>query len=126
MHVDSYKFGRIVIDGETYNSDVIIFADSVQSKWWRRQGHSLSPADLDAVIEAKPSVLVIGCGSPGLMKVPDQTKQYLRDRDIQLEVFDSKKAAERFNELSEEGSNIVAALHPHVGLDNTSVTRDFP
>ena len=72
---------------------------------------SSSPADLDTVIEAKPSVLVVGCGSPGLMKVPDQTKQYLLDRNIQLEVFDSKKATERFNELSEQGSNVVAALH---------------
>ena len=111
MHVDSYKFGQIVIDGETYNSDVIIFAGSVQSNWWRQQGHSLSSADLETVIEAKPAILVVGCGSPGLMKVPDQTRQYLQDRDIQLEVFDSKKAVGRFNELSEEGSNVVAAFH---------------
>ena len=111
MHIDSYQFGEIVIDGKTYNSDVIILGDSVQSNWWRKQGHSLSAEDLKTVIAAKPSVLVVGCGASGLMKVPEKTRQVLQEHDIQLQALDTDKAVKRFNELSQAGVNVAAALH---------------
>jgi len=53
MHIDSYQFGKIVIDGITYQQDIIIFANRVQPDWWRAQGHSLAPQDLESVVEAK-------------------------------------------------------------------------
>jgi hypothetical protein len=111
MYIDSYEFGKIVIDGVDYNSDCIIVGDSVQANWWRKQGHSLAVEDLQAVIEAKPSVLVVGCGASGLMNVPNETRQVLKEHDIQLEVFDTYKAVQKFNELLETGVNVAAALH---------------
>jgi hypothetical protein len=111
MHIDSYQFGRIVIEGKSHNSDCIIIGDSVQSNWWREQGHSLSAEDLRAVFAAKPSVLVVGCGASGLMQVPGQTRQALQENDIRLEVLDTHKAVQRFNELSKAGENVAAALH---------------
>ena len=111
MHIDSYQFGEIVIDGASYSSDVIILGDSVNSDWWREQGHSLSVEDLKIVLSAKPSVLVVGCGASGLMQVPDQTQQFLQQQNIQLEAFDTYKAVQRFNELSRGGVSVAAALH---------------
>jgi len=111
MNIDSYQFGRIVIDGVDYSSDCLIFGETVQSNWWRKQGHSLAVEDLKAIIAAKPSVLVVGCGASGLMKVPEKTGQVLQEHDIQLETFDTRKAVERFNELSQAGVNVAAALH---------------
>ena len=111
MHIDSYQFGKIVIDGVGYNSDLILLGDTVQSDWWRKQGHSLAAEDLETVLKAKPSVLVVGCGASGLMDVPDQTRQALKKRDIQLEMHDSYKAVQKFNELSEAGVNVAAANH---------------
>ena len=111
MHIDSYQFGKIVIDGTSYSSDLIILGDTVQPDWWRKQGHSLSADDLKTILKAKPSVLVVGCGASGLMDVPDQTRQALKERNIQLEAFDSYKAVQKFNELSEAGVNVAAALH---------------
>jgi len=111
MHIDSYQFGKIVVDGTSYSSDIIILGDTIQSNWWRKQGHSLAVEDLETVIAARPAVLVVGCGASGLMKVPDQTRQVLQEHDIQLEAFDTYKAVERFNELSQSGANVAAALH---------------
>lgn len=111
MHIDSYQFGQIVIDGTSYSSDCLILGSTVHSNWWREQGHSLSVKDLKAVIAAKPSVLVVGCGASGLMKVPDRTQQVLQKHNIQLEALDTYKAVQRFNELSQAGVNVAAALH---------------
>jgi hypothetical protein len=111
MHIDSYQFGEIVIDGISYTSDCIILGDSVEANWRRKQGHILSAEDLQPVIAAKPSVLVVGCGASGLMKVPQETRQVLQGHNIQLEAIDTCKAVERFNELAQAGVNVAAALH---------------
>ncbi len=111
MHIDSYQSGEIVIDGASYSSDVIILSDTIQSNWWRKEGHSLAVEDLKTVIAAKPSVLVVGCGVSGLMKVPDRTRQVLQEHGIRLEALDTYKAVERFNELSQAGAKPAAALH---------------
>ena len=111
MHIDSYQFGKIVIEGVDYNSDLIILGDTVHSDWCRKQGHSLVADDLKTILKAKPSVLVVGCGASGLMDVPDQTRQALKERDIQMEMYDSYKAIQKFNEFSEAGVNFAAAIH---------------
>jgi len=111
MHIDSYQFGKIVIDGVDYSSDCIILGNSVQANWWRKQGHLLSAEDLQPIIAAKPTVLIVGCGASGLMKISDEAREVLLEEDIQLEAVDTARAVERFNELSKTGVNIAAALH---------------
>ncbi len=111
MHIDSYQFGKIVIDGVEYSSDCIILGNSVQANWWRKRGHLLSAEDLQPVIAAKPTLLIVGCGASGLMKIPNETRHVLLEEEIQLEAADTAKAVERFNELSQTDVNIAAALH---------------
>ena len=94
-----------------YDSDVIVLGDGVQSNWWRKQGHSLAAEDLESVVGAKPSVLVVGCGASGMMEVPEATQRVLKENGIELESLGTYKAVERFNELSAAGANVAAALH---------------
>ena len=111
MYIDSYQFGKIVIDSKEYDSDCIIIGDSVQPDWWRKSGHLLTEQDLETAIKTGPEILIIGCGAAGLMKVPQQTLDFLRDRNIRAEVLDTRKAVRRFNELRAKGENVAAALH---------------
>ena len=111
MHIDSYQFGQITVDGISYSSDVIILGDSVQSNWWREQGHLLSAEDIQPIIAAKPSTLIVGCGASGLMKVAEETRQLLQEHNIQFEALDTGRAVQRFNELAQAGANVAAVLH---------------
>ena len=111
MHIDSYKFGEIVIDGQTYTKDCLIISGAVKPNWWRKDGHSLSIYDLRDVIEAEPAILVIGSGASGMMDVPESMQQELKEFGIELEVYDTSRAVKRFNELAKKGENVAAALH---------------
>lgn len=111
MHIDLYSFGHIVIDGRSYSNDVIIADGKVQPDWWRKQGHRLSIADLETVIEAGPAVLIIGCGSSGMMKVPPETIEALQAANIEPEIYNTAEAVERFNKLAEQGSDVAAGFH---------------
>jgi len=110
MTIESYQFGNITIDGETYTSDVIIYPDRVDSSWWRKQGHRLSIEDLKGIMEAEPEVLVVGMGSPGLMQVPPETRDYIEARGIELVVEPTDKAWKTYNRLK-DSRKVVAALH---------------
>lgn len=111
MNIDSYQFGKIVIDGKSYSSDCLIFSGKVYPDWWRQQGHSLSAEDLKTLIAAEPAFLIIGCGASELMNVPDQARQFLQQNGIEFEALDTHKAVERFNQLARAGENVAAALH---------------
>lgn len=111
MHIDAYEFGRIVIDGEEYIQDVIIFPDHVQASWWRREGHFLHAGDLATVLDAPPKVLIIGKGYSGVMRVPDELVKELEARGIQVHVANSREAVETYNRLAPTEPSLAAALH---------------
>ena len=103
MHIDSYSFGRIVIDGELYTNDVVIHPNKIVS-WWRRSGHLVTPEDLD--IEGMEN-LIIGSGAFGFMKVSQEFIELSKSYGIKLRIEKTKKACEIYN----REDNCHAALH---------------
>jgi len=67
--IEAYSFGKIVIDKEQFQSDVIIYPDRVDDKWWRQEGHNLIISDLPFLPEHQPKILIIGQGKFGFMKI---------------------------------------------------------
>jgi hypothetical protein len=108
--IDSYSFGNIVIDGKTYTSDVILYPDKVDEGWWRKEGHLLLKEDLMEIIHHHPDVLIVGTGAYDLMKVPDETKQFLKAKEIELIAEDTEKACKTYNNMKDKRS-VIAAFH---------------
>lgn len=110
MKIDHYSWGKIVIDGTAYSSDVIIYPDRVNASWWRKEGHNLHVEDLQDVIATQPNDIIIGTGALGAMKVPKETIAYLESKGISVHIEKTGKAVELFNILQKE-KKVVAALH---------------
>jgi len=108
--IKSYNFGQIVINGRRYIHDVIIFPDHVKGNWWRKEGHRLSLEDLKEVFEAQPEVLLIGTGYNGLMKVSQEVKNYVKSKNIELIVENTKQACQTYNRLC-QSKKVIAAFH---------------
>ncbi len=110
MAIESYAFGRIVIDGQTYTSDVIVYPDRVDGSWWREEGHLLQIGDLGEVADARPEVLVVGTGYFGDMRPSPEALDYLRSLGIKVIVERTEEACRVYNRLS-ESQKVIAALH---------------
>ena len=110
MNIDSYSFGKMVIEGKTFQADLIIYSGRVEASWWRKEGHLLQLEDLTAILAARPAVLIIGTGHTGLMKVPEELKKELKKRNIELHVENSSRAVEIFNSINTKRMTI-AAFH---------------
>ncbi len=107
MKVGDYDFGKIKIDGKTYENDVIIFPDQIKDGWWRKQGHLLQTKDIKEVFSAKPKKLIIGTGYNGRMKIDDKVKQKAEELNIKLIIKKSTKACKIFN----KEKDAVLAIH---------------
>ena len=108
--IDSYHFGQIVINGQKYTSDVIIFPDRVQGDWWRDESHELTLKDITGIINKNPEILLVGTGASGLMRVLPEVEREDEAHNIQLIVQPTGEACELHNQLSPT-QRVVAALH---------------
>jgi hypothetical protein len=108
--IDSYHFGQIVINGQKYTSDVIIFPDRVQGDWWREESHKLALKDITEIMNENPEILLVGTGASGMMRVLPEVEQTAKARNIQLIVQPTGEAWEIYNQLSRT-QTVVAALH---------------
>lgn len=107
--IDSYDWGRVVIDGKGYASDVVISPSGVRD-WWRESGHSLAPEDLPPLLSEDPEVLVIGTGAAGQVKLLPEAQQELQSRGIEVLAEPTDRAWQTYNRLS-RSQRVVAALH---------------
>jgi hypothetical protein len=110
MHIDSYEFGHIVIDGRSYRQDLLIWPGNIKSDWWRLQGHLLQLEDVSEVLAASVEVLVVGMGQPGRMEVDQKLSAYLKARHIDLVALPTDEACRVINAL-EGKRRLAAALH---------------
>ena len=110
MRIESYSFGRMAIDGTVYTKDLKIIKGRIREKWWRQQGHLLQLIDIMDIVEASPSVLVVGTGASGLLRIAPDLFEELSARGIALESMATKEAAQRFSELFKtKGEDYVSA-----------------
>lgn len=108
--IESYRFGQIKVDGKQYTSDVIIYPDHVDDHWWRNEGHRLSINDLKDVWQARPEMLIVGTGYSSLMKVPDEVRDYVASKNVELVVESTRDAYKTYNRLVST-KRIVATFH---------------
>ncbi|MFC1839277.1 Mth938-like domain-containing protein [Thermodesulfobacteriota bacterium] len=109
--IENISFGRIVINGIKYDSDVLIYPDErVTDSWWRKEGHKLSIADIQSLLETGPDILVTGTGMSGMMKPETELIDYLKMAEIRFIALENKKAVEQYNNLLYE-NKITACFH---------------
>ncbi|MDD5014136.1 MAG: MTH938/NDUFAF3 family protein [Atribacterota bacterium] len=109
--IENYSFGKILINGKEYNSDLIIFKDRICDNWWRKESHNLCMDDIEEIINKKPDILIIGTGYFGLMKVPKELIENIKLSGIkQVMVEKTGDACTEYNKLYKK-NNIIAAFH---------------
>jgi hypothetical protein len=110
MHIDRYEFGLIVIDGQTFKNDVLIWPGRINGDWWRKEGHFLQLDDVAEALAAGPEVLVVGQGDPGRMEVDPALAAYLKGRGVELMAHPTREACRVINNLNGT-RRLAAALH---------------
>ena len=109
--ITDFSFGRIVVNGKTYADDIKIIHGQVVADWWRKSGHRVDLEDISDILEAKPEILVIGRGSPGLMKSTASLRAYLTANNIELFEKKTTQAIRVFNKFYRDTKRVAAGIH---------------
>jgi hypothetical protein len=95
--IEGFRFGRIVIDGQAFQRDLIVFPDGVKENWSREDSHLLAADDLDPLIKMSPETLIIGAGVFRSMKVPAETLARAEAAGIEVLILASSRAWDEYN-----------------------------
>jgi hypothetical protein len=115
--IERYKFGSIVINGRTYNHDVIVDWDWRVDSWWRKESHTMDWDDFQKAIDKNPDVIIVGTGAYGVARITQFVQQEIAKKGIQLIVDKTEEAVKTFNviqqkmEEGEEKKRIVGLFH---------------
>jgi hypothetical protein len=110
MHIDSYDFGHISIDGISYRQDLLIWPGKIKTDWWRQESHLLQVGDVAEALAANPEVLVVGKGDTGHMQVDHALAAFLKEKGIDLVAVPTREACRIINSLAGK-RRLAAALH---------------
>ena len=110
MKIDSYSFGKIVVDGKSYDSDIILYENIVYPDWWRMSGHLFQIDDIEKHLKKNPKKLLIGTWFSEMMKVDPEARSYLKKARIEVIIESTSNAWKTFNSLSDE-EDVMAAFH---------------
>jgi hypothetical protein len=99
VHIESYKFGAMVIDGREEQRDLIVTPSEVKPGWWRNQSHELTISDLTEALMPEVRLLVVGNGAYGRMRAHPELENELQLRGVAMEVMPTSQAVDRVNEL---------------------------
>jgi hypothetical protein len=113
MRIDQFSFGRIRIDGITYEHDVVIDDGKIRRrkkkpsrKFCTASGHT--PLSAEEKIPWKCRRLVVGTGSYGNLPVLDDVKGEAARRKIELVILPT---AEAIATLKKQSKDTNAILH---------------
>lgn len=104
MKIEKTGFGWIVVDGKRYDYDILILADGkILNRYEDFQGnnHEFSIEEAKKLLNPKPEVIIVGTGQGGVLKVKEETIQFLKKEKVKLIALPTPKAIEIFNKLKE-------------------------
>ncbi|MEO0097355.1 MAG: MTH938/NDUFAF3 family protein [candidate division WOR-3 bacterium] len=104
MKIEKTGFGWIIIDGKKYNYDILILANGeILNRYENFSGdnHEFSIEEAQKLLNPKPEVIIIGTGQSGILKVKEETIQFLKEQKVKLIALPTPKAIEVFHKLKD-------------------------
>lgn len=71
----------------------------------------VQPADVEELLNSGAQVVVIGRGQQGRLQVTDETLERIETQGATAELFETREAVERYNQLAQQGIAVGALIH---------------
>jgi hypothetical protein len=107
--IEKVEFGKIVIRGKEYTSDLYIFWDGEIIE--RERSHTITKKELEEVLLKEPEIVVIGTGQAGMVEVEEDAKKLAETENIELIEKPTSEAAKIFNNLLKEKRRVAGIFH---------------
>lgn len=100
------SWGHMEVEGHGRFKDAKIYPGGAREWDWNETGTrhrpGIQPADVQELLEQGAQSVVLGKGINERLRVMPETVNMLREKGIDVEILQTEKAVERFNELRED------------------------
>ncbi|CAN9493054.1 unnamed protein product [Ophioblennius macclurei] len=112
----SLSWGHMVVKGSSsHYKDCKVWPGGSRAWDWRETGtnHSpgVQPGDLEEVLKKGIDLLVIGRGMKGALQVPPSTLDFVKQRGVEVKVFQTEEAVAEYNKLANGGAKVGGVFH---------------
>ena len=114
-YIDSATFGSIVVNGKSYNHDIIISSAGKVSKRKKRlskqvfgTSHVISQAEAEYIFEPGTPKLVVGAGHNGMVILSNEADDFFKMNSCEVILLPTPQAADVFNSLK---GRFIALFH---------------
>ena len=105
MKLEYPAFGRITLDGKTYDHDIVIYPSGRverRKKWLSKEkhgtSHKLDPEELREYLKEDFDVIIVGTGMYGYLSLLPESRELVGGKEVHE--LSTGKAVELFNELN--------------------------
>lgn len=102
--IDGTEFGRITIDGQVYEHDVVIRLSGKVKKRKKKlskavygTSHTISLEEARHIFEVGARQLILGSGQSGFVALSKEAAAYFRDQGCAVELFPTPQAIQAWN-----------------------------
>jgi len=89
MKLEYPAFGRIVVDGRTYDHDIVVYPSGrieMRKKWLSKDkhgtSHKLDPDELKEYLGEEFDVLIVGTGFYGYLSLLPESRELVKEREV--------------------------------------------
>ncbi|WP_130537400.1 Mth938-like domain-containing protein [Thiomicrorhabdus indica] len=107
--VKNYEAGKVRINADEYHQSLFLTQKEVFSDWHCSDIRSLTTNSLDALLDQKPEVIILGTGESQIFPEP-KLFAHCTNRGAALEVMANDAACRTYNILTTEDREVVLAL----------------
>ncbi len=107
--IRAYQPGAITVNDKTLSTSIIITPTRLIEGWEPETVEALTADTLNAIIELRPDILLIGTGAT-MVLLSAEIYGPLINLGIGVEFMDTSAACRTYNALSAENRNVAAAL----------------
>ncbi len=107
--IEAYASDHVRIEGQQYTRTLAVTVGQVLADWGPPSFDALAPSHLEALIELRPQIVVLGTGARQRFPDPSVYARLL-EQGIGVEIMDTGAACRTYNILAGEGRRVVAAL----------------
>jgi hypothetical protein len=107
---------EVTIQGEAHHfRDCKLWPGGAKEWDWNETGTQHNPgiqvADLEDVFRKDVDVLILSRGQNNRLQVKKETEEYLRERDVDYHVAETREAVKLFNQLAKKGERVGGLFH---------------
>ncbi|KAJ8256788.1 hypothetical protein COCON_G00189400 [Conger conger] len=114
--IASLSWGHMKVKGcSSSYKDCKVWPGGSRTWDWRETGTNhhpgVQPADLEEVLKKGVNTLVIGRGMNEALEVPSSTLEYVKKQGVEVTVFQTEKAVQKYNALVAQGVKVGGVFH---------------